>query len=68
MLDCYPTYLALFRSVQRVLGLPSVIGYVTHADLSWIAACRRHYRVGPIDAVAAALKEIGSVWNPPADR
>lgn len=40
------------------LGLPSVTGYVTHADPGWVAACRARYSGSPIDAIAAALSEL----------
>lgn len=42
------------------LGLPSVSGYVTHADPIWVAACRRALPGGPIRAIAAALRAIDS--------
>lgn len=40
------------------LGLPSVTGYVTHADPNWVAACRGRHEGGPIAAIAAGLREI----------
>ncbi len=40
------------------LGLPSVTGYVTHADPDWVAACRGRFSGGPITAIAAALSEL----------
>ena len=40
------------------LGLPSVTGYVTHADPRWVAACRARRRGGPIPAIAAGLSEL----------
>lgn len=40
------------------LGLPSVTGYVTHADPRWVAACRARYSGSPIDAIAAALSDL----------
>ncbi len=43
------------------LGLPQVTGYVTHADPEWVAACRRRYPRGPIEAIAAALGELSQV-------
>lgn len=42
------------------LGLPSVTGYVTHADPDWVAACRRKSRTGPVQAIAAGLRELGA--------
>lgn len=46
-------------ATAHFLRLPSVTGYVTHADPAWVAACRRRYPGGPIAAMAAALREIG---------
>lgn len=40
------------------LGLPSVTGYVTHADPAWVAACRQTRPGGPLQAIAAALRDI----------
>jgi hypothetical protein len=40
------------------LALPSVTGYVTHADPAWVAACRARHPGGPIAAIAAALREL----------
>ncbi len=37
------------------LGLPSVTGYVTHADPAWMAECRARHGGGPIAAMAAGL-------------
>jgi hypothetical protein len=45
------------------LGLPSVTGYVTHADPAWVAACRRRFRAGPVAAIAAGLREMGMTGN-----
>ena len=42
------------------LGLPSVTGYVTHADPEWVAACRNKWRTGPVQAIAAGLRELGT--------
>lgn len=43
------------------LGLPSVTGYVTHADPAWVAACRARHGGGPIEAIAAALRALSVV-------
>jgi len=43
------------------LGLPSVTGYVTHADPEWVAASRKKWRTGPIQAIAAALSELNAM-------
>jgi len=42
------------------LGLPSVTGYVTHADPEWVAACRGKWGAGPLQAIAAGLRELGA--------
>ena len=42
------------------LGLPSVTGYVTHADPDWVAACRGKWRTGPIEAIAAGIGELNA--------
>jgi hypothetical protein len=42
------------------LGLPSVTGYVTHADPEWVAACRDKWRAGPIEAIAAGIRELNA--------
>lgn len=42
------------------LGLPSITGYVTHADPEWVAACCSKWRTGPVPAMAAALRELGA--------
>ncbi|MBL9034577.1 MAG: hypothetical protein JNN33_07435 [Rhodospirillaceae bacterium] len=43
------------------LGLPSVTGYVTHADPAWVAACRVRHGGGPVAAIAAALRALSVV-------
>ena len=40
------------------LGLPSVTGYVTHADPAWVAECRARHGGGPIAAMAAGLRAL----------
>jgi hypothetical protein len=50
------------------LGLPSVTGYVTHADPDWVAACRRRFGGGAIDAIAAALREMNQTQPPSQPR
>jgi hypothetical protein len=39
------------------LGLPSISGYVTHADPAWVAACCARHSGGPLQAIATALRE-----------
>lgn len=46
------------------LGLPSVTGYVTHADPDWVAACRSKWRTSPVQAIAAGLRELGATAAP----
>lgn len=46
------------------LGLPSVTGYVTHADPEWVAACRDTWRSSPIEAIAAGLRQLGAAAAP----
>lgn len=40
------------------LGLPSVTGYVTHADPAWVAECRARHGGGPIQAMSAGLRAL----------
>lgn len=40
------------------LGLPSVTGYVTHADPAWVAACRTKFGGHPLKAIAAGLRAL----------
>lgn len=47
------------------LGLPSITGYVTHADPDWVAACRNRWRKGPVDAVAAGIAEMNATAPSP---
>jgi hypothetical protein len=42
------------------LDLPSVTGYVTHADPEWVAACRRRFSGGPINSIAAGIGELNA--------